>query len=153
RHPLGDGPGGEGAVLLEPKVVVQAACIVPLDDEDRLFRRPGLAREGLGRPGRVALAAGLAERAQGSFGFYRFAGACIHCNLLHLTGVRRWGPLVSGLRRVHSRFPLVKTLWMVWKGVAYAKTPMPRNFARRRRHSSSPGVSSSSASASSSAAL
>ena len=38
RHALRHGPGGERAVALEPEVVVEAARVVALDDEDRRLR-------------------------------------------------------------------------------------------------------------------
>src|SRR5439155_23751101 len=60
RHALRDGPRRERALLLEPEVVVQPPCVVPLDDEDRLPAAL-LRAERLGCDLRVALAAVLAE--------------------------------------------------------------------------------------------
>jgi hypothetical protein len=60
RDALRHRPGGESTCALEPEVVVETSCIVPLHDEDRLLpplRRP----ERLWRLLRVALAAVLPE--------------------------------------------------------------------------------------------
>jgi hypothetical protein len=60
RNALRDRPAREGAVTLQPEVVVQPARIVALDDEDRLF--PTLAApERLGGLLPVSLAFVLAE--------------------------------------------------------------------------------------------
>ena len=57
RDALGDGPARQGAVALEPEVVVEAARVVALDDEDRLaWPLSAPLGERLGRHRRVALA-------------------------------------------------------------------------------------------------
>src|SRR5581483_11179001 len=56
RHPLRHRPGGEHTVALEPEVVVEAAGVMALNDEDRL-RAPLAPAEGLRRLLRVALRA------------------------------------------------------------------------------------------------
>jgi hypothetical protein len=63
RDALRHRPAGQRPVALEAEVVVQAARVVPLDDEDRLLPRL-LRAEGLGRLLRVALAFVLPERAR-----------------------------------------------------------------------------------------
>ena len=62
RHALRHRPRRERAVPLEPEVVVQAACVVALHDEDRLACRASPSPNGSGVCLRVALAAVLAER-------------------------------------------------------------------------------------------
>src|SRR3954452_6470990 len=62
RDTLRNGPRGERPVPLEPEVVVEAARVVPLDDEDRLLPAGApLRREGLRRVLPVALAVVLTE--------------------------------------------------------------------------------------------
>jgi hypothetical protein len=39
-HTLGDSPAGKRSVSLKPKVVMQASCVVALDDKDRLLAAP-----------------------------------------------------------------------------------------------------------------
>ena len=56
RHAFRHGPRGENAVALEAKVVVEPACVVPLDDEDRSLRLAALAAKWLGRLLAIALA-------------------------------------------------------------------------------------------------
>ena len=55
RHALRHRPAQEDAVLLEAQVVVQAARVVALDDEERIAAFPAPAAEGLRRLLRVAL--------------------------------------------------------------------------------------------------
>ena len=60
-EPLRHGPAGEGAVPLEPQVVVEPTCVVALDDEHRAAARRASA-ERLGCAPRVSLAPVVAER-------------------------------------------------------------------------------------------
>src|SRR5581483_5968928 len=61
RHAPGNRPGGERAVALESKVVVEPSRVVALDDKDRRSGAAATAGEGLGRRPRPALAAVLAK--------------------------------------------------------------------------------------------
>jgi hypothetical protein len=68
RHAFRHRPRGEGAVLLEPQVVVEVPGVVPLDDEDRVAGPPAPAGKRLRRLGGVALTPILAEGHLGSLG-------------------------------------------------------------------------------------
>src|SRR5579864_8910120 len=61
RDPLRHRPGRERTVPLEPEVVMEAAGVVTLDDEDRLLRPPALLPERLGRLLRIAFPPVFAE--------------------------------------------------------------------------------------------
>ena len=61
RDALRHGPTGQSSVLLEAEVIVEAACVVPLHDEDRLLRLLFLPTEGLRGLFGVALALVLGE--------------------------------------------------------------------------------------------
>ena len=61
RDALRHGPARERPVALEPEVVVEAARVVALDDEDRLLRLSSLGAEGLRGLLRVSLAPVLGE--------------------------------------------------------------------------------------------
>ena len=61
RNALRDRPACEGAVALEPEVVVQSARVVTLDDEDRLLRLFPLFTERLRRLLRIPLPLVLGE--------------------------------------------------------------------------------------------
>src|SRR5439155_18497892 len=107
RHPLRDGPGGEGAVPLQPEVVVEPAGVVPLDDEDR----PGAAApaaEGLRGLAGISLTTVGVELGHLFHRFAVFNAPAAGHNapeLLHLTGGRRPGPASGGPRRI---YPLVE---------------------------------------------
>jgi hypothetical protein len=74
RNPLGDCPGEQDAVALEPEIVVEAASVMALDDEDRPSLPLPLSPEGLRCLASVALALVVAEGGHGRMFIHQGAG-------------------------------------------------------------------------------